>query len=281
MTAQEHFQAGRLAEAVQAAVATVKSNPNDLNSRFFFAELLCFQGEWERADRQLDTVVKQPANATLRAHLFRHLIRAEIVREQVLGEGRPPELVVALPESAQLQLELCAAFRLGQVADLPELSERIQSSQQVIKGKCNGNAFQELQDLDARFSGTLEVMTASGKYYWVPWSAVRALAFSPAERPMDLIWRKAQLDVNDGPVGEVYVPVRYPFPKSEIWNDSHRLGRATDWVGDESTITTGIGQKMFLVGEDAISIMEIQQLTNSELPARAHAGEVSTAGGPV
>lgn len=288
MSAQEHFQTGRLTEAVQAALTTVKKQPNDLNARFFLAELFCFQGDWERADRQLDTVVKQPANATMRAQLFRHLIRAEIAREQVLSEGRPPELVVPLPLAAQLQLELCAAIRLKQSDDYRNLCDRALAAQTLVRGNCNGTDFEGLQDLDERFSSTLEVMTASGKYYWVPWSSVRSLAFTPAERPMDLIWRKAQVDVDGGPRGEVYVPVRYPFPNSETWDDAQRLGRATDWAGDETTVTTGVGQRMLLVGEEAVAIMELKLLTNSELPAAAEPsgvqkisirGEASSRGG--
>ena len=68
--ATKHFQAGRLSEAVTAALAEVKARPGDTARRLFLAELLCFAGELERADRQLDVVADRarPRRAARRWH---------------------------------------------------------------------------------------------------------------------------------------------------------------------------------------------------------------------
>ena len=83
------------------------------------------------------------------------------------------------------------------------------------------------------------------------------MEFSKPERPLDLIWRKAVIDVQNGPEGEVFVPVRYPGPTGEGWDDQLRLGRATSWHGGDSDVVTGLGQKMYLAGEEAFSAMDI------------------------
>ncbi len=45
-------------------------------------------------DRQLDTIIQQSKDAAVFPLLFRQLVRAEIIRQQVFEEGRVPELVV-------------------------------------------------------------------------------------------------------------------------------------------------------------------------------------------
>lgn len=261
MNPKDLYSAGKLDDAIQAALTAVKANPGDKNMRFFLAELLCFGGEWERADRQLDSVVQQSTDANLLALLFRQLIRAEIIRDQVFSEGRAPELVVALPRDAELQLELCAALRLKHGADVPKLVSAAEEARGAPSGECNGQAFTGIRDLDDRIAGVLEVLTANGKYFWVPWASVKTLELEKPQRPMDLLWRKASIDVAEGPEGEVYIPTRYPGAASPDWDAQLRLGRSTAWRGDEDTAVTGMGLRMLLAGEEALSIMELTSLS--------------------
>ena len=62
--------------------------------------------------------------------------------------------------------------------------------------------------------------------------------------------------VRDGPDGEVYLPALY---ESEATSDALRLGRATEW--SETPPVCGIGQRVFLVGDEGIPI---HQLTTVE-----------------
>ena len=54
MTARDLFQAGRLNEAVQALGSELRNDPTDAQRRTFLFELLCFAGEYDRAEKQLD-----------------------------------------------------------------------------------------------------------------------------------------------------------------------------------------------------------------------------------
>ena len=54
MTARELYQAGKLDEAVQALIAELRDNPGDTKRRTFLFELLCFAGNFDRAEKQLD-----------------------------------------------------------------------------------------------------------------------------------------------------------------------------------------------------------------------------------
>lgn len=252
------YSSGQLAEAVAAAFNVVKGKPTDVGARLFLAELLCFQGDWERAEKQLDTAAKQSQDDGFFALLLRQLIRGEIFREQVFTEGRSPQLVGELPKDASLQLEICAELRNQQNA--ARLVEEAQAERQAVCGQSNDQTFDDIRDLDDRMAGILEVITATGKYYWVPWKSVRTLEFSKPERPVDLIWRKASIDVENGPEGEVFIPVRYPCPNAPGWDDQLRLGRATTWQGEESGTVIGLGQKMYLIGDESKTALEIDKL---------------------
>ena len=257
------YSSGKLAEAVTAAISDVKGKPADVGARLFLAELLCFQGDWERAEKQLDAAAKQSQDDGFFALLIRQLIRGEILREQVFTEGRPPQLVGELPPDAKLQLEICTELRNHQ--STAELVEAAQEARLPIAGKCNDQAFDDIRDLDDRMAGILEVITATGKYYWVPWKSVRTLEISKPERPVDLIWRKASIDVENGPEGDVFIPVRYPCPNAEGWDDQLRLGRATTWAGEGTGAVIGLGQKMILVGDETKSSLEIDTLAIAPL----------------
>lgn len=54
MSVQQLFQAGRLDDAIQALNAEVRDNPTDAKRRTFLFELLCFSGDFARAEKQLD-----------------------------------------------------------------------------------------------------------------------------------------------------------------------------------------------------------------------------------
>jgi type VI secretion system protein ImpE len=57
----------------------------------------------------------------------------------------------------------------------------------------------------------------------------------------------------------VYVPVIYDSLQPDIADD-YRLGHATDWTDEESGPVRGIGQRVFLAGDDAHAIMEVGEL---------------------
>ena len=44
-------------------------------------------------------------------------------------------------------------------------------------------------------------------------------------------------------------------------SDSYKLAHETEWSGDEGQPMRGIGQKTYLVGEEAIPIMELEKIT--------------------
>lgn len=259
MKAHDLFHAGKLDEAIAAQVEEVRGNPTDANRRLFLCELLCFTGDLERADKQLDALGHQDPKALPWVAAFRHLIRAEQARQDFYASGRLPEFLGRPEGSTRLQVEASIRVREGSTAEAGEILERAEAERVKPSGTCNDVAFTDFRDLDDLISGVLEVLTSAGKYYWIPLEMVESIEFREPERARDLIWRPTHLIVRDGPDGEVFLPVLYPGSAAST-DPAIRLGRSTDWTGGEGEPVRGIGQRTFLAGEEAVPILEIQSV---------------------
>jgi type VI secretion system protein ImpE len=88
---------------------------------------------------------------------------------------------------------------------------------------------------------------------------VASVIFDPPRRPRDLYLRRATMDVTGGPDGVVYLPALYAAEGTEI-SAQQRLGRATDWREVAPGLVRGVGQRIFLVGDEAVAAMELREL---------------------
>lgn len=271
MNAKEHYQAGNLVEAVAAATEDVKSHPTDTSRRGFLCELLCFAGEFERADSQLDAIGHQDPQSMVGIMLFRQLIQAEQARQQCFDEGRLPEFLDQPPDHIRCCLDASIRLREGCLQEADELLQEAQRQRPKLAGVCNGQAFDDVRDIDDLTASFFEVLTGNGKYYWIPLERVETIEFRPPARPRDLLWRGAHMVVQDGPDGEVFLPVLYAGSCRES-DDRFRLGRLTDWRGAQDEPTRGIGQRMFAFGQQDCPIMELKELNFTTEAAGADDG---------
>jgi type VI secretion system protein ImpE len=255
----ELYSAGQLSEAIDTMSEEVKSNPTDQSRRGFLAELLCIAGDLERADKQLDVLSKQDPKAAIGLGIFRQLVRAEQARQQFYSEGRVPEFIVPPDDQVRHYLEASVLLRENDIGRALERLREAEEKRQPLAGTCNGEPFDDLRDLDDLTACIFEVLTNNGKYFWVPMRSVTSIEFEPPERPLDVLWRRAHLMVNDGPDGEVFFPAIYAGAGDAL-SDQSRLGRSTDWVGGDGAPVRGQGQRTFLVGSDDRSIMELESL---------------------
>ncbi len=260
MNAKELFEAGQLSAAIQAITEEVRKKPMDVDQRGFLCELLMIAREWDRADKQLDFIGHQNPDAMMTVAMWRQLIRASKAREQFYSEGRIPEVLEEPDDLIQTYLKASLLMREGEKAEAFTLLEAAESQRPKLKGMLNGVSFDDFRDLDDANPGVLELLTSTGKYYWVPYNRVVSLEFHAPESSVDLVLRRASLQTNqDGPEGDVYIPAIYPTLLDED-RDRLLLGRSTDWLGLVSEPVSGVGLRMFYVNDEAISIMELKDL---------------------
>ena len=264
MTAYELYQQARLSEAIEAALQKVKSAPNDIDARVLLCDLLCFDNQLERADRQLDVAAQQDAGLAPGIGLYRQLIRAAIARREVFEAGRVPELMEDVSEVLKLHLRASLALREGAAGEAGDLLRQAEQLRAPVRGECDGQPFADLRDCDDVTAPFLEVLTSTGKYYWVGWERLEQLEFKPPRFVRDLLWRQAEMVIRGGPEALVYVPVLY-FGSHRNQDADVRLGRKTDWQETPGGPTAGVGQRMLLVGEDDRPILSIGSLSFSQV----------------
>jgi type VI secretion system protein ImpE len=254
-TASALFHTGELDAAIATAQTALRKAPTDINARVLLGELLAFAGNLERADVVLDAAsVIDPSTAMVVAE-FRQLIRADMARRQLFRDGRVPEFLADPTETQRLQLAALVALRAGDLAEAKRQTEAAEAARPLAPGKHGDTAFDDMRDADDLLAGSFEVLTTTGKYFWIPTERVQTLEFHPPKRPRDLLWRRASMSVAHGPDGEVYLPAIYAV--DEHMTDALRLGRETDWRETEGGPVRGIGQRLFIVGEEAVPMMEL------------------------
>jgi len=254
-TASALFRDGKLDDAVAAAQAALRKAPTDLGVRVLLGELLAFTGNLERADVVLDAASAIDPSTAMVVAEFRQLIRADMARRQLFRDGRVPEFLGDPTETQRLQLAALVALRAGDMAEAARQAEAAEAVRPPAPGKHGDAAFDDLRDADDLLGGSFEVLTTTGKYFWIPTERVQTLEFHAPKRPRDLLWRRASMTVASGPDGEVYLPAVYAT--DEAMTDALRLGRETDWRQADSGPVRGVGQRLFMIGEDAVPMMEL------------------------
>lgn len=228
MSPKELFQAGKLNEAVAALGAEVRDNPTDVRRRTFLFELLCFQGEYDRAEKHLHVLAGAGPDAQMGAVLYFAALHAERVRHDLFAKKDYPSAPV---------------------------------SGKPRGGTVNGQPFETMEDADPRVGPRLELF-AAGAYLWIPFEHIEAIEVDQPRRLRDLLWIPAL--VRTGPafrgteLGEVLLPVLAPF-SSKHASDSVRLGRATEWEEVDGQAVP-LGQRMFSIDGEDIPILEIRKV---------------------
>ena len=258
------FREGNLADALTAANAAVRRAPTDIGARVLLAELLAFSGNIERADVVLDACADLDPTAAIVVAEFRQLLRGETARRQLFSDGRVPEFLGEPTAAQRSSLAAIVALRHGDSSEAARLAAEAEEARPHPTGTVGDTAFNDMRDADDLLASCFEVITTTGKYFWIPPERVLLLEFHAAKRPRDLFWRRVTMQVADGPDGEVYLPTLYPptTGTAAAMTDALRLGRATDWhqAGDGGP-TLGLGAVTILVGEDALTWLEMDKVS--------------------
>ncbi len=257
MNAQELFEAGRLAAAIEAQVQAVKGAPLDGGKRTFLFELLAFAGEFERADKQLAAIGAEASEKGWAASVYQNLLVAEEMRRKVFTGSKRPEVFLAAPDFLMKRLDAIGFLAAGQTpAAVAALAESDEAAPPV-SGTLNDKPIEGLRDADDLLAPILEVMVLRD-YIWVPWSQVKELEVEPPTHPRDLLWAPARLVLSDGEQRRCYLPALYPNTHAAA-DDALKLGRMTDWiVPDDDGPVRGVGQHVLVAGEGDLGLLDVR-----------------------
>ncbi len=238
MDALQLFRAGKLQEAIDALSAGLRDNPSDTKNRTFLFELLCFAGDYTRAEKHLELLQEQSGEAAMGALLYRGALNAERTRAEMFEQKTFPQASV---------------------------------STEPLQGTLNGKPFHSLSDADPRIGARMEAFGA-GDYFWIPFQDVALLELDPPKRLRDLLWAPVRLrtgpNFKNKDLGEVLMPVVAPLSWQHA-DDAVKLGRVSEWCADEDGEEAPFGQKMLLVDGEEFPILDVRKL---EILAPAPAG---------
>lgn len=231
MTAKELFKAGQLKEAIQALSAEVRDNPTDTQRRTFLFELLCFAGEYDRAEKQLNLLSEGNKQTEMGAVLYLSAVHGMRTREKTFVEKDFPG---------------------GASTD----------TSRTFPGTINGQPFQNIVDADPRIGPRLELF-AAGAYLWIGFEHIESIEFEAPKRLRDLLWAPAI--VRTGPtfrqteLGEILVPAVYPVSHKHP-DGNVALGRSTIWEESAEYGALPLGQKLFLIDDEEFPLLEVRKI---------------------
>lgn len=123
--AEQALQDGDPAAAIKLLQEQVRSKPADAKLRIFLFQLLCVQGQWDRALNQLTVAAEMDAAALPMAQAYRETIQCERLREEVFL-GRKAPLLFGEPETwIALLIESLLREGRGEHADAAKLRSRL------------------------------------------------------------------------------------------------------------------------------------------------------------
>jgi type VI secretion system protein ImpE len=172
-------------------------------------------------------------------------------------------------ERVKLLLEASLRARENDVAEAARMLDSAEEARPALAGICDGKPFDDLRDLDDRVGGVFEILTSTGKYFWIGADQIESIEFDARERPLDLLWRPAEVSVRGGPTGKVYMPAIYaPFVADAVpgAEEALRLARRTEWTGGDGSPTRGHGQRALLVGDEERPMLEITRIELAAAP---------------
>lgn len=253
---KEMLQEGRLSDAISHLEEVLKEDPLNVDYKSTLIELLCINGELERADKLLNNIVQKNPDFLIGASNLRQLIRAEQSRQDFLVGKSTPSIFSESDAHIESFMKLRLEMTQGEQSAISESALGLESARPEIKLSVNSTNTTEVRDLDDSLGGFVEIFGTDGKFYVAQLSEIEFIHFQPVTSLLEQVWRKVELSIKNGPSGEAHIPMVYGTSKT----DAEKLGRETDWNETAPEVMTGVGQKMWFVNDEAIPMTSIQKL---------------------
>ncbi len=259
MSAVDLFQAGDLTKAIEAAIQEVKDQPGDLSRRTLLFSLLCFEGDLERARKQLDVLGNQVAMSE--APAYANLLVAEQTRRRVLNVGQRPKTFGQLSPRLEKHLQAICHIKAGKFDEAKQLLEAAETERVETAGTLGEVAFDDFADADDVTRSFLEFQQGA-EYYWVPFDElvhIQVVLPDPV-RPRDLYWAPCQLIFKTGDTQRGVTPAVY-VNSHQSTAPNLRLGYETEFNDIGGGIFCGTGRKQFVAGDADPTVLDLKDVS--------------------
>lgn len=256
--AERAVREGDLDTALALLQNQVRQEPAAAKLRVFLFQLLCVNGQWDRARTQLDLAADLDDGALALAQMYREAIQCERLRAEVFA-GRKSPLIFGEPDQwLALLIEsllVTGSPRAGEAADL---RARAFEAAPPTAGTVDGQPFEWIADADMRLGPVCEAVI-NGRYYWVPFAHVARIDLEAPADLRDFVWMPAHFGFQNGGEAVGVIPTRYPG--SETAEDPLiRLARRTTWQEPAPGVFFGLGQRVLSTDAGEHSLMDIRSI---------------------
>ncbi len=258
MLAEQSLKEGDLSEALSELQEAVRDDPSNGERRVFLFQLLCVLGQWDRALTQLNVAADLDSANLLMAAVYRPALQSEAFREQVfLGQrtpivfGEPPSWIGWLISANQLSAE-------GRYDQAQALFDQAFDAAEPASGSIDGQPFEWIGDADSRLGPILEAIV-QGRYFWIPFSAIREIVIEPPTELRDVVWARANFKWANGGESAGLVPSRYP-DSTRADDNRVSLARTTVWEERASGFFVGFGQRTLVSNTDEFPLLEVRRI---------------------
>jgi type VI secretion system protein ImpE len=262
--AEALLKAGDPAGALAALQADVRAKAGDPKLRVFLFQLLCIQGQWDRALNQLNVCADLDAAALPMREMYGAAIACERLRTEVFAGRKSPMLFGEPQPWLALLIESLLRAGAGDADASAKLRDQAFEQAPTTAGKVGEEPFAWMADADSRLGPVLEAIV-NNRYYWIPFSRLSRISIEAPTDLRDFIWLPATLQFANG--GEVLavLPVRYPG--SEASPDGLvALSRKTVWTESAGGAFHGLGQRLLTTDAGEYPLLEIREVTFDSTP---------------
>ena len=268
--AEECLRAGDLGEALKSLQEEIRKNPAKPELRVFLFQLLSLLGDWDRAMTQLNVAAEMDVDCKLMAQACRPALQCEAFRESVFAGEKTP-LIFGDPAEWVVQLaQVPALLAKGQGQAAADLRDRAFEAAPASSGTLDGHEFEWIADADARLGPLLEVIL-EGRYYWVPFAAIRSITLDKPVDLRDVVWMPAQFTWTNQGNSVGFIPGRYAGSAASE-DSAVKMARTTAWQDKGNGFFCGLGQRVLATDQGEYPLLEVRKITlNNEPKAGAKA----------
>jgi type VI secretion system protein ImpE len=252
MQAEELLQHGDLDNSLQALQQNIREQPGDPALRIFLFQLLCVNGEWHRALKQLQLTGELDAINLPMVQTYREAIACELFRQQVFAGYQSPLVFGDPPAWIALLIEALRLNAQGRDDRSAMLRQQAFEQAPANPGVIDGQPFAWLADADQRIGPVIEAII-NGRYYWIPIQRLSKLEIEPPSDLRDMVWTPVRLQFVNSGTTMALIPSRYNGTETS-GDNALKLGRKTLWQEPFPNCYTGLGQRMFAtdIGDHAL-----------------------------
>jgi type VI secretion system protein ImpE len=252
------LRSGDVAGARAALIEAVRTRPGDDRVRMFLFQLLCVAGEWDKARKQLETLVQVAADAQMLGVTYSQVLDAERLRTDVFAGKAEMAVLAGMGGWVEGVARAVTLLAQGDTAGAETARDEAFGEAPDTPGTIDGTTFEWIADADMRFGPAFEAIVA-GRYGLIPFDAVESITTDGPRDLRDVIWLPVQMALRSGQTIAAFLPARYPDSQASS-TGTIQLGRQTDWQG-RAWGEAGLGQRLWTLSDGSeVGLLQFRQL---------------------